>query len=59
MHSNSNLYLINISWSFRPFVMKIFSGNENVTSIKGNNSATNKRQMTGNNPKLDLVIINA
>ena len=26
--------------------------------IKGHNSVTNKQQMTGNNPKLDLVNIN-
>ena len=33
--------------------------NKNLTSIKGQNSVTNLRKMTGNNPKLDLVNINA
>ena len=42
-----------------PFVLKILSRNENLTSIKGRNSVTNLRQMTGNNPNLDLVNINA
>ena len=28
-------------------------------SIKGHNSVTNKQNMTGNNPNLDLVNINA
>ena len=30
-----------------------------MTSIKGQNSVTNLRKMTGNNPNLDLVSINA
>ena len=30
-----------------------------MTSIKDHNSVTNLRKMTGNNPKLDLVNINA
>ena len=40
-------------------VLKILSRNENLTSIKGHNSVTNLRKVTGNNPKLDLVNINA
>ena len=36
------------------FVLKILSGNEILTSIKGCNSVKILRKMTGNNPKLDL-----
>ena len=40
---------------FCQFVLKIFSGNEILTSIKGRNSVKILRKMMGNNPKLDLV----
>ena len=41
-------------------VLKILSGYEIIlTSIKSNLSVTNSRKMTGNDPKLDLVNINA
>ena len=40
---------------FCPFVLKILSGNEILTSIKGRNSVRTLQKMTGNNPKLDLV----
>ena len=40
---------------FCQFVLKILSGNEILTSIKGRNSVKILRIMTGNNPKLDLV----
>ena len=40
---------------FCHFVLKILSGNEILTSIKGCNSVKILRKMTGNNPKLDLV----
>ena len=40
---------------FCQFVLKILSGNEILTSIKGCNSVNILRKMTGNNPKLDLV----
>ena len=40
---------------FSEFVLKILSGNEILTSIKGHNSVKILRKMTGNNPKLDLV----
>ena len=40
---------------FCQFVLKILSGNEILTSIKGRNSVKFLRKMTGNNPKLDLV----
>ena len=40
---------------FCQFVLKILSGNEIQTSIKGRNSVKILQKMTGNNPKLDLV----
>ena len=40
---------------FCQFVLKILSGKEILTSIKGRNSVKILRKMTGNNPKLDLV----
>ena len=40
---------------FCQFVLKILSGNQILTSIKGRNSIKNLRKMTGNNPKLYLV----
>ena len=40
---------------FYQFVLEILSGNEILTSIKGRNSVTILRKMTGNNPKLDFV----
>ena len=40
---------------FCQFVLKILSGNEILTTIKGRNSVKILRKMTGNNPKLDLV----
>ena len=40
---------------FCQFVLKILSGNEILTSIKGHNSIKILLKMTGNNPKLDLV----
>ena len=39
-----------------PFSLKILSENEILISIKGHNSVTNLRKMSGhNNPKLELV----
>ena len=40
---------------FSQFILKILSGNEILTSIKGHNSVKILRKMTGNNLKLDLV----
>ena len=40
---------------FCQLVLKILSGNEILTSIKGRNSVKILRKMMGNNPKLDLV----
>ena len=42
---------------FCQFVLKILSGNEILTSIKGRNSVNILRKMMGNNPKLDLVYV--
>ena len=40
---------------FCQFVLKIFSGNKILTSIKGHNSVKILQKMMANNPKLDLV----
>ena len=40
---------------FCPLVLKILSGNEILTSIKGHNSVVNLRKMTLYNPNLDLI----
>ena len=40
---------------FCQFVLKILSGNEILTSIKGRNSVKILQKMTVNDPKLDLV----
>ena len=40
---------------FCQFILKILSGNEILTPIKGHNSVKILRKMTGNNPKQDLV----
>ena len=39
-------------------VLKILSGNEILTSIKGHNSVVNLRKMTLYNPNLDLINVN-
>ena len=44
---------------FYLFVLKILGGNKILTSIKGHNSVTNLQKITGNNPNLDVVNINA
>ena len=43
---------------FCPFILKILSGNEILTSIKGRNSAANLRKITLYNPNLDLNNVN-
>ena len=40
---------------FCEFVLKILSGNEILTSIKGRNSVKILQKIMGNNPKLDLA----
>ena len=55
---NMNVYIYNFV-KFCQFVLKILSRNKILTSIKGHNSVTNLRKMTGINPNLDLVNLNA
>ena len=43
---------------FCQFVLKLLSGNEILTAIKGSNSVKILQKMTVNNPKLDLVNVN-
>ena len=40
---------------FCPFILKLLSRNKIVTSIKGCKSVKILRNITGHNPKLDLV----
>ena len=49
------LMCIQNSVGFCQFVLKILSGNEILTSIKGCNSVKILGKMMDNNPKLDLV----
>ena len=44
---------------FCQFVLKILSGNEILRSIKGCNSVKILRKSMGNNPKLDVVNVDA
>ena len=44
-----------LACSKRPECLRILSGNVILTSIKGPNSLTNLREMTANNPIVDLV----
>ena len=46
------------SLKFHQLVLKILSGNEILTSIKGHNFVINFRKLTHNNLNLDLVNIN-
>ena len=43
---------------FCPLVLKIWSGNEILTSIEGHNSVANLRKMMFYNPNLDLINVN-
>ena len=43
---------------FCPLVLKILSGNEILTSIKGRNSVANLRNLTVYNPNLDTINVN-
>ena len=43
---------------FCPLVLKILTGNDILTSIKGNNSVANLRKMTLYNLNLDLINFN-
>ena len=43
---------------FCPLVLKILSGNEILTSIKGRNSVANLQNLTLYNPNLDTINVN-
>ena len=43
---------------FCPLVLKILSGNEFLTSIKGHNSVANLQKMTLYYPNLDIINVN-
>ena len=43
---------------FCPLVLKILSGNEILTSIKGRNSVAKLQKMTLYNPNLDTINVN-
>ena len=43
---------------FCPLVLKILSGNEILTSIKGRNSVANLRNLMAYNPNLDTINVN-
>ena len=43
---------------FCPLVLKISSGNEILTSIKGHNSVANLRNLPLYNPNLDIINVN-
>ena len=43
---------------FCPLVLKILSGNEILTSIKGHNSVVNLQNLTPYNPSLDIIYVN-
>ena len=43
---------------FYPLVLKILSGNEILTSIKGRNSVANLQNLTRKNPNLDIIYEN-
>ena len=54
---NVNVYILNLV-KFCPLVLKILSGNEILTSIKGRNSVVNFRNLTLYNPNLDIIYVN-
>ena len=58
MPADLDLYYIPYLWLCL-FFLKILSGNEILTSVKGHNSISNRLKMMCNNPNLDLVDINA
>ena len=43
---------------FCPFIFKILSGNEILTSMKGHNSVANLQNLTLYNPNLDIINFN-
>ena len=61
IHYNPNVDLVHDECAFKnlvkfyPFILKILSKKQFLTSIKGCNSAGNLQKMKLYNPKLDLV----
>ena len=60
---NPNLDLVNakciqILVKFCPLYLKILSGNEFLTSIKGRNSVVSLQNLTLYNPNLDIIYVN-
>ena len=53
-YSENKLSLV----KFCPLVLKILSGNEITTSIKGHNSVANLRNLPLYNPNLDIINVN-
>ena len=51
------MYIKNLV-KFCPLVLKILSGNEILTSIKGNNSVANMQNLPIYNRNLDIIIVN-
>ena len=51
------MYIQNLV-KFCRLVLKILSGKEILTSIKGHNSVVNLRNLTLNNPNLDIIYVN-
>ena len=51
------MYIQNLV-KFCPSVLKILSGNEILTSIKGHNSVANLRNLPLYNPYLDIINVN-
>ena len=43
---------------FCPLVLKVLSGNEILTSIKGHNSVANLQNLALYNPNLDIIYVN-
>ena len=54
---NSNIDLANANEyiKFGPFILKIWSKNQILASIKGHNSVADLRKMTHYNPNIDIV----
>ena len=51
------MYIQNLV-KFDLLILKILSGNEVLTSIKGRNSFTNLQNLTFYNPNLDIINVN-
>ena len=52
------LMCIQILVKFCPLVLKILSGNEILTAMKGSNSVENLQNVTLYNPNLDIIYVN-